>query len=132
MSEILRRLRLEGLGTLLNNYPYERTEIEPPTRDDDCDEDFEYEKSVSLSYGEKDKLKQQLFGKQKGKCNRCGKPYEYVNFKMDHIMPLALGGPDNPDNFQVLCGPCNRKKRDRPESECKDWMYKYTGKVFYH
>ena len=132
MSVILLRLRLEGPGTLLNNYIYKRTEIEPPTRDDDVGENFEFEKSISLSHGKKDKLKQKLFGKQKGKCVGCGKPYLYVNFQMDHITPLALGSPDNPDNFQLLCGPCNRKKRDRPESECKDWMYKYTGKVYYH
>jgi 5-methylcytosine-specific restriction endonuclease McrA len=29
---------------------------------------------------------------------------------IDHIMPIALGGSDHPDNLAVLCADCNRAK----------------------
>ncbi|WP_033415413.1 HNH endonuclease [Streptomyces canus] len=32
----------------------------------------------------------------------------------DHIAPKAQGGTDSPDNVQVLCRPCNSRKRDQP------------------
>lgn len=31
----------------------------------------------------------------------------------DHIVPKARGGTDSPDNVQVLCRPCNSRKRDQ-------------------
>jgi len=40
-------------------------------------------------------------------CLACG-AVDYLEF--DHIMPLALGGPNHPDNLQVLCRHCNSKK----------------------
>ena len=29
---------------------------------------------------------------------------------VDHIVPLALGGPDSQDNFQISCQECNKRK----------------------
>lgn len=132
MSVILLRMRLEGPGTLLNDYAYKRTETEPPVRTDEVKSNFKIEKNVTISPVMKDIFKRNKFGEQKGKCLGCGKTYEFVSFQMDHVMPKALGGEDEEENFQLLCGPCNRKKRDRPEGECKDWMWKYTNKIYYH
>ncbi len=40
-------------------------------------------------------------------CRRSG-----VELEIDHIIPLSKGGTDTIENFQTLCVPCNRGKRD--------------------
>lgn len=47
--------------------------------------------------------------RQAYKCAECGvstKKYKHVG----HIMPLALGGRNSPDNLQILCADCNDRK----------------------
>jgi len=33
-------------------------------------------------------------------------------FHMDHVVPLAKGGPHSADNVAPACAPCNTAKRD--------------------
>ena len=87
----------------------------------------------------KNKEKYSLFLKKGLKCKCCGlKPYFIsietdnnckngfafltvygnigkTNIKMtiDHIIPKALGGRDEIDNYQILCEICNREKGDK-------------------
>lgn len=42
-----------------------------------------------------------------GSCRACGSTTE---LQYDHIIPLAMGGSNNAENLQILCGPCNRSK----------------------
>jgi hypothetical protein len=44
-----------------------------------------------------------------GRCVRCGSREE---LQFDHIIPVVLGGGNDEANIQILCGPCNRQKRD--------------------
>ena len=54
-------------------------------------------------------------------CHFCGKGPLRVGVGMlskmvatvDHIVPLALGGINTQDNFQVCCSKCNRRKGSR-------------------
>jgi hypothetical protein len=52
-----------------------------------------------------------LFLKRKGTCASCylkidaGKAWD-----IDHILPLALGGTNEPNNLQILCKPCHQSK----------------------
>lgn len=50
-----------------------------------------------------------LYTLQGGKCVCCGKPLG-DNYHLDHIMPLALGGPNTDDNMQLLRAECNQQK----------------------
>ena len=58
-------------------------------------------------------VKQRLYKEQDGKCNACGQDFELRNLELDHIIPKAKGGGDYYENYQLLCGSCNRIKGDR-------------------
>ncbi len=59
-------------------------------------------------------VKQRLYAQQEGKCNACGVDMEIRHLEIDHIIPVAKGGGDYYENYQLLCGSCNRIKGDRP------------------
>lgn len=46
---------------------------------------------------------------QKFKCASC-QCCVATSYQVDHIMPLALGGSNAPDNLQILCPTCNKRK----------------------
>ena len=45
-----------------------------------------------------------------GKRRRCGKR---VSLTIDHIIPKALGGPNDLENYQCMCSVCNHDKGSR-------------------
>ncbi len=47
--------------------------------------------------------------RDEGQCVRCGAEED---LQYDHVIPVAKGGGNAPDNVQVLCGDCNRAKSD--------------------
>lgn len=52
-----------------------------------------------------------ILRRQKYKCVECGASVrKRENRHVDHIMPLALGGSNDPSNLQVLCPSCNMSK----------------------
>ena len=57
-------------------------------------------------------LVQRLFALQKGRCACCGQPLG-KEYHLDHIIPLALGGPHEDTNMQLLRAKCNLSKRAR-------------------
>ena len=46
---------------------------------------------------------------QRHRCTACNTSLR-PGYHIDHVMPLALGGGNGPDNIQLLCPPCNAKK----------------------
>lgn len=40
----------------------------------------------------------------------CGEPLDLTNSTVDHVVPVSKGGSNDPDNIQMLCGPCNSQK----------------------
>lgn len=44
-----------------------------------------------------------------GKCWMCGAPYQEI----DHVKPVARGGPNWPSNLRPACKPCNSSKNAR-------------------
>jgi len=59
-------------------------------------------------------IKERLYKEQNGLCNACGTKFDIWNLEIDHIIPKAKGGGDYYENYQLLCGSCNRIKGDRP------------------
>lgn len=55
-------------------------------------------------------LVEKLFKLQKGKCPCCGKNLG-DKYQLDHKMPIALGGPNEDWNMQLLRSLCNNQKQ---------------------
>lgn len=54
-----------------------------------------------------DDVKQYVWQRDGGRCRHCGSTSE---LQFDHIISVAMGGSSEPQNLQILCGPCNRMK----------------------
>jgi len=59
-------------------------------------------------------VKDTLYANQKGKCKGCENDYLIKDMEIDHIVPKSIGGGDHMENYQLLCGNCNRTKGNRP------------------
>ena len=57
--------------------------------------------------------KRRQYEKQKGICPICGKHFEIEQMEADHITPWSQGGHTTPDNCQMLCRDCNRRKSSK-------------------
>lgn len=52
-----------------------------------------------------------ILKRQKHQCAECGASVKKRSDRqVDHIMPLKLGGSNNPSNLQILCNTCNKVK----------------------
>jgi hypothetical protein len=67
-------------------------------------------------------LKAGVFHRDRGRCQSCykdlsglGRPIH--DLALDHIIPLAAGGSNDPTNFQLLCADCNWSKGKRVKNE---------------
>ena len=54
-----------------------------------------------------DDVKQYVWLRDGGRCTHCGSTAE---LQFDHVIPVSMGGSSEPENLQILCGPCNRRK----------------------
>ena len=56
------------------------------------------------------------------KCPYCG--IEEGPWEMDHIVPKSVGGPDTPENKQLVCWRCNKAKSVSSDAEYREWIKK--------
>lgn len=49
-------------------------------------------------------------------CRYCGATAPEVKLTVDHVVPVALGGTDQPDNLVTACADCNSGKSATPPS----------------
>jgi 5-methylcytosine-specific restriction endonuclease McrA len=61
-------------------------------------------------------IRKKLFTAQDGKCVYCHTALP-SNAHLDHIMPLAKGGPHTDENVQLLCPDCNLSKGAKSPDE---------------
>lgn len=54
--------------------------------------------------------KRAAYEKQNGICAKCQKHFSLAQMEADHITPWSKGGKTNPENCQMLCQECNRRK----------------------
>ncbi len=58
-------------------------------------------------------LPSEIWKRDGGICGLCGLAADARNWHLDHILPLALGGPHTNDNVQVAHPSCNLRKGAR-------------------
>ena len=55
-------------------------------------------------------MKRTAYEKQAGICVTCKEHFEFSDMQGDHITPWIEGGKTTPENCQMLCKECNRRK----------------------
>ena len=56
------------------------------------------------------KMARAAYERQKGICPKCKNHFSIDDMQADHITPWSKGGKTTPDNCQMLCADCNRRK----------------------
>ena len=124
------RREMKGLpwGLFFNEHG-ERTDLDPKTLESEIqrlmmDEDVTRKSGVYeyLLTGDERKLSIRVFDRrdaraayerQQHKCAECGKTFNFEEMHADHIKPWSKGGKTLPENCQMLCADCNRRKGGR-------------------
>jgi len=75
-----------------------------------------------------DSLRYEIFDRDNGVCQHCAGPVVrhrcQEHFRgprlgaVDHIVPRARGGQNEPTNLQLLCEPCNASKGAKDGGRC--------------
>lgn len=60
-----------------------------------------------------DKMARTAYERQGGVCPKCGRHFEIAQMQADHITPWSKGGKTVPENCQMLCADCNRRKSNQ-------------------
>lgn len=56
------------------------------------------------------RLRYEILRRDNHTCRYCGDAAPNVALTVDHVIPTALGGSDQPDNLVTACQPCNAGK----------------------
>lgn len=123
---IVYRSEMKGLpwGALYNKYQghsLDPSAIEEQVSELMADDDVTSNKGIYTYIFTKDerhlnirafdqRQKRAAFERQKGICAKCGKKFVIDEMEADHITPWSRGGKTEPENCQMLCVDCNRRK----------------------
>ncbi len=61
--------------------------------------------------------RQNLYVRDRGKCQYCGIPFEHKALTYDHVIPRSKGGQTEWTNVVTCCTACNHKKGGRTPEE---------------
>lgn len=67
-------------------------------------------------------IRLQVYDRDNGICQICGKPLSVDEFTVDHIVPLQRGGMNELSNYRCLCKRCNKWKSDSLDAELINMM----------
>jgi len=56
------------------------------------------------------RLRYEVLRRDGYRCRYCGASAETEALTVDHVIPVSLGGSDDPSNLCAACGPCNTGK----------------------
>jgi len=56
------------------------------------------------------RLRYEVLRRDNHACRYCGLSAPAVELRVDHVIPVALGGSDDPSNLVAACEPCNTGK----------------------
>lgn len=56
------------------------------------------------------RLRYEILRRDNHACRYCGATAPDVKLTVDHVVPVSLGGTDEPGNLVAACGPCNSGK----------------------
>ena len=63
-------------------------------------------------------------------CQYCGRWFDRPRQStLDHVVPVALGGPDHESNVALSCGACNRDKGGKTLAEWADRLRRQPANV---
>jgi hypothetical protein len=62
-------------------------------------------------------LRYEILRRDNHTCRYCGASAPDVKLEVDHIVPVTLGGSDDPANLVTACAACNAGKSARPATE---------------
>lgn len=62
-------------------------------------------------------LRLDVYRRDEGVCPYCQAALPETDFTVDHVIPVAEGGPTKADNLVVACRPCNSSKGARHPDE---------------
>lgn len=60
------------------------------------------------------RLRFEILRRDDFRCRYCGLKAEAAELRVDHVIPVALGGSDEPANLVTACEPCNTGKSSVP------------------
>lgn len=58
--------------------------------------------------------RREIYERGGGKCERCGKPLEYTEMQLHHVVPASMNGTNNPHNLMCLCHDCHKLIHGNP------------------
>ena len=50
-----------------------------------------------------------IYDRENGRCHICGRKVSKSKFTIDHLVPIAWGGPHTSDNVRIAHGKCNSR-----------------------
>jgi len=60
------------------------------------------------------RLRYEILRRDNHACRYCGATAPHVTLTVDHVVPVALGGTDDPTNLVAACSDCNSGKSSTP------------------
>jgi len=69
------------------------------------------------------------YDRQRGLCRWCGRRVTWAEKQVDHVMPLALGGSNGPENLAIACLRCNSSKGAKHPKDWRDQLKRERGTI---